>query len=626
MKMSAVDFSKIKLVVWDLDDTFWRGTLSEGEIEPIADNVSLIGLLTDCGVVNTICSKNDSEPVKKQLEKIGVWDYFVFPSIDWTPKGQRIVALLKDMGLRAENTLFIDDNSINLNEALHYSPKLMCASPDIIPQISVYFKQQSKKDLEHKRLNQYKVLESKVKAKKSFSDNESFLYSINTKVLIEEKNLLDELDRIHELVLRSNQLNYTKIRSTKEELVKLIEDPFVRTGYVRVSDKFGDYGIVGFYALRDNTLEHFVFSCRAIGQGVEQYVYSYLGYPKLNVVEPVVSYVDDGKAPEWINNNDEVGDRIGSEPECCASDNIKILFKGPCDMALTCSYLERSANILTEFTYVGERHNSIEQHNHTLHVLQTKELSSEQKKRVIDECVFADPKMYDTAIFDKDVNAVFLSTLTDLGLGVYENKYTGVKVVFGEWNYDLTNCEIQKKIMSGEVYSALNKFTGEWLEWFSDNYVYKGRLKSEEILANLRLILRNMSESCYLILILGSEIPFLKNAQSAYDNRHEDHKALNVLLREFALKNKRVKIIDVNDFIKSQDDFTNNINHYSKRVYFEIAQKAKNIISETLHYEVRDKKGYQLFIDKLAYVTLKLINPNSKIYFVLKNIYHKIKR
>lgn len=27
-----MDFNKIKLVIWDLDETLWNGTLSEGEV------------------------------------------------------------------------------------------------------------------------------------------------------------------------------------------------------------------------------------------------------------------------------------------------------------------------------------------------------------------------------------------------------------------------------------------------------------------------------------------------------------------------------------------------------------------------------------------------------------------
>lgn len=37
-----VEFSKIKLVIWDLDDTFWNGTLSEGDVLPIESNIGVV--------------------------------------------------------------------------------------------------------------------------------------------------------------------------------------------------------------------------------------------------------------------------------------------------------------------------------------------------------------------------------------------------------------------------------------------------------------------------------------------------------------------------------------------------------------------------------------------------------
>lgn len=30
---------KIKLVIWDMDETFWKGTISEGEIQPVNENI-----------------------------------------------------------------------------------------------------------------------------------------------------------------------------------------------------------------------------------------------------------------------------------------------------------------------------------------------------------------------------------------------------------------------------------------------------------------------------------------------------------------------------------------------------------------------------------------------------------
>ena len=52
-------FDKIKLVIWDLDETFWKGTFSEGNVEIPDRNRNLLALLTDIGIVNSICSKND---------------------------------------------------------------------------------------------------------------------------------------------------------------------------------------------------------------------------------------------------------------------------------------------------------------------------------------------------------------------------------------------------------------------------------------------------------------------------------------------------------------------------------------------------------------------------------------
>ena len=60
-----------------------------------------------------------------------------------------------------------------------------------------------------KRLAQYRILEQKREAKNKASDNLQFLYSTNTQVSI-HKDCLNQLDRIAELVMRTNQLNFTK--------------------------------------------------------------------------------------------------------------------------------------------------------------------------------------------------------------------------------------------------------------------------------------------------------------------------------------------------------------------------------------------------------------------------------
>ena len=79
----------IRLVVWDLDDTFWRGTLMEGGAQFVIGHKAIVKALAAREILSSICSKNDVEHVLATLEPTGLLDYFVFPQVDWQPKGPR---------------------------------------------------------------------------------------------------------------------------------------------------------------------------------------------------------------------------------------------------------------------------------------------------------------------------------------------------------------------------------------------------------------------------------------------------------------------------------------------------------------------------------------------------------
>ena len=48
----------IKIVIWDLDETFWKGTLSEGAIDAVPLNSKTVQELSRRGIINSIASKN----------------------------------------------------------------------------------------------------------------------------------------------------------------------------------------------------------------------------------------------------------------------------------------------------------------------------------------------------------------------------------------------------------------------------------------------------------------------------------------------------------------------------------------------------------------------------------------
>lgn len=597
----SYSLSDIKLVIWDLDDSFWSGTLSEGTVDAIPLNISLIKALCDRGIVCSICSNNNPDDALRQLDAFGVLYWFVFASIDWTPKGQRISALLNDMGLRPANCLFIDDSPTNLAEAVHYCPGLMTSGPDVIPDLMQELLNLPIKDPSHSRLAQYKVLEKRVAEKKKNSDNTEFLRSSSITVEF-HSDCLDYIDRLHELVERTNQLNFTKLRSSRSELESLLKDPSVNAGYLTVSDRFGDYGIVGFYAIKRGELIHFLFSCRILGQGIERYAYSVLGRPSLRLVGPVATRPDSGPEPDWINNTiEEHGPTSLQHHEI---NKGKIVFKGPCDLNAMSEYLE-TKDIIKEFTYVSRsRGNFIEHHNHSVNYLQWPFLGENEKSELLQENVFNDEDMFNTAMYDNDVSILFVSTLIEPNLGIYERKRDGFRIAFGESSYPLTDVKNWPAYIQGTIFTAQNSFTEDWLAKFRAEWVFKGALTPSEILSNAQKLLSLVSPQARVCFILGSEQPFLANDQHNYDERHRIYAEMNPLFRQLSQYNPRVLLLDINQHIHSQDDFTNNINHFKRRVYYDMAIKAQEYIAAATGDYIPQKSRIYLwwrsFIDTIG--------------------------
>lgn len=614
-----INFDKIKLIIWDLDDTFWHGTLSEGVVTPIDSNIALIKSLTDCGIVNSICSKNDSSPVNEKLSQLGVLDYFVFASIDWTPKGERIKHMIEEMGFRPVNVLFIDDNIVNLNEAIFFAEGLMTAEPSVISELIKFIENAERKDLSHSRLQNYKVLELKQRKRSIYTDNTDFLFSTHTQVTI-KKDCISVIDRIHELILRTNQLNFTKNRMSLDDLFILINDSEVDAGYVEVKDDFGDYGIVGFYAVKDKKCIHFLFSCRTIGQGVEQYVYSTIGWPELPIIGDVVSNVEKTIAPAWIN---QLSHQDKKEDTKSKIDSGKIIFKGPCDLELLTSFLNSSL-LSKEFTYIGEKsHNSIEHQNHSVNYMSFKFLSQEQKQSLLNDCIFNDQEMFETSVFDKDVSLIFISTLIEPNLGIYERKSDKLKIAFGEWCYPLTDESNWGYYITKGPYQ--NTFKKEWLQSFREKYSFIGRTTVEHYVNSLNDLLLKINRNAKICLILGSEMPYEKNEKKAYVGRELYHKELNSKIKEFTKTNKRVYLLDFNDYITNQNDFLDNINHFQRNVYYKAAKRANEIISEVCGYEVEEASKISLFLDKISVVIRAFFDPKSQIYFILRKVFHRIR-
>lgn len=614
-----IDINSIKLIIWDLDETFWSGTLSEGGARIPENHIRLVKDLTDCGIINSICSKNEFEPTKKALQDAGVWDLFVFPSINWESKGPQIKDKLDKMALRPVNVLFLDDNLSNLGEAKHYLPDIQTGGPDLIPELIRQVASLEKKDIKHKRLSQYKVLETKDEASKSFASSEEFLYDSHIQVEVHE-DCLNQIGRIHELLLRSNQLNYTKNRISIEELEAILSNPEYKCGYVTVKDRFGDYGIVGFYAKKDNRLEHFLFSCRTMGQKIEQWVYAQLGFPELEVVGEVRTQLNRTECPGWINQPESP---IAAETEPThGTFPCRILMKGPCDLSHSLVYIKGADQIDTEFTYVSNAEGQIiDAHNHSVHIEGLHTYSDQEKEQIVRDCLFVDPAMLSGSFFTKKYDLIVLSTLIESTYQIYRKKGTDLRVVFG--GLDLTDPEQWDEYVEGRTYTGGNKFTKEYLESFSEKYECLGLTTPEMYVSFLQNCLNWLPEETSLCLILGATQVF-----DGQEDVKERHFLLNTAVKAFAQDHPRIKYVEIDDCISDPSDFAGEINHYSSKVYYEIAQRIIRVIQTATGTKLASYSSKMVAVDnltlKIRKVLKRMVSQDSAFYRKLKGVYNRI--
>jgi Predicted enzyme involved in methoxymalonyl-ACP biosynthesis len=254
-----------KLLIWDLDDTLWAGTLAEGDsIVLFEERANYIRSLNKRGVVNSICSKNDYNAAKSELEKLGLWDEFVFPAIDFSSKGKLVSQIIADMQLRAPDVVFFDDNELNLREVEFENPGIVVVdSRGDAMDVFLAGLEEKLKDIKKSRVEEYRILERKRTDRiVTGADNEHFLASCGIKVaLLRRSDNLPYAHRIEELINRTNQLNFTKSRIPPGEISEYIVDVSRNETYsVFVWDNYGYYGLVGFAAIEQRKLlRHFLF-------------------------------------------------------------------------------------------------------------------------------------------------------------------------------------------------------------------------------------------------------------------------------------------------------------------------------------------------------------------------------
>ncbi|SDX67378.1 hypothetical protein [Hymenobacter psychrophilus] len=568
---AANSYQPIKLVIWDLDDTFWQGTLSEGSVTGLEANLQLVRDTAARGIVHTIVSKNDFAPAEARLRELGIWEMFVFARISWQPKGPIIKELLSQLQLRAANALFLDDNAANRAEAQFYSPDLRVADPTELPQLAPLLRASGQPDPTLSRLAQYKLLERQQQARTQYNDNLAFLRDAQVQIEFREgpAAVLPDAGRLEELINRSNQLNFTKRRVTLPELEASLRDPARRWGTVRVHDRFGDYGLVGIYCLNraENRLEQFVFSCRILHLGIEQFTYAHLGFPALEVRGEVATELSPTEKPTWITVAAAASETPAIPAAGPAKNRLRVLLKGGCDLGQLTPFLQAfDLGVTEEFNFNNEHQIPVHL-EHTLLLRATREWPAAEQQRLAATLPFLGREAFDTRLWEPGYDVLVYSPLMDYTQPLYRERATGHRVPFGAYQ-DIT-AEPPAALATRYAQRRFQGLGEDFLRRFAREYEYKGPISLAEFQQNLRWLRTQVPAAVPIFLLNGAEIEVPDSGETGARARHE---TMNQALAEFVASAENCFLLDVREFVRTPADVSNNLRHYHRRHYRTLAQ------------------------------------------------------
>lgn len=274
---------KIKCVVWDLDHTIWEGILAEDKsvkLDEMAKDTILE--LDRRGILQSIASKNNSNEAIEKLRQLGLEKYFIYPQINWDSKSKSIQKIAQLMNIGIDTIAFIDDQEFEIDEVRFYNPEVLCIQVKDLPHIlkrKEFIPKFITQDSQRRREMYQDDIKRKQEEEEFSGTQYDFLKTLNMEVKIFPAGL-EDLRRVEELTIRTNQLNSTGYTYTYEELCNLIEDENYKLLIVNLKDRYGDYGRIGIILIElhdfDWCIKLFLLSCRVMTRGIGSIVLNYI--------------------------------------------------------------------------------------------------------------------------------------------------------------------------------------------------------------------------------------------------------------------------------------------------------------------------------------------------------------
>jgi len=314
---------KVKCIIVDLDSTMWNGIIRDVGVENIEIRIdkerfrwNVLAILYARGILIGVISKNDSfleADIKNFVKPYLYGMEFVSFKLNWKDKWENLLEIQQQLNIGQDTIAFVDDNQFEREQMKAMLPDVRVYDENIFEQL-LYLPEFQPEFItkESKNRTKFYIQQNQRSQAQNTLAKDDFLEQCQFKIDVKKMQLF-EVDRVTELIQRTNQLNTSIKRYTKEQIIAFSRDRSCDVYTVNVSDKFGDYGLVGvciaFYNDNVYEIDTLLFSCRVMSKGVEDYALtSVLNYARAQNFDRVVLRFREGPKNDQMrtilsNNN-----------------------------------------------------------------------------------------------------------------------------------------------------------------------------------------------------------------------------------------------------------------------------------------------------------------------------------
>lgn len=291
-----------RVLILDLDNTLWGGVIGDDGLDGILVgqgdgtgeaylSVQQLALsLRARGVVLAVSSKNDDtiarQVFREHPDMLLREDHIAVFQANWNDKATNIKAIADELALGLDAMVFLDDNPVERALVRRFLPQV--AVPELPEDPALYartlaaagyFEAVVVSEEDRARADFYQGNARRAALGKAVGDVGDYLAALDMEIDFRPFDRVNRA-RIYQLINKSNQFNLTTRRYAESEVEALERQDGVFTLQVRLSDRFGDNGMISVVICRQVErswiIDSWLMSCRVLGRGVERMVLSHL--------------------------------------------------------------------------------------------------------------------------------------------------------------------------------------------------------------------------------------------------------------------------------------------------------------------------------------------------------------